>query len=110
MLPPSKLPAPVTSYTRQKAAIDGPQRGLDFCRRPKIELAFLAFAVGVFAAIESAQRIGHVAEQIVERLTNHVGVTILAGGLPGFEIAGGQQTVVVKHFSKCGTSHRGSTL
>ena len=74
------------------------EHGLNLARRPQVEFALFAFAVGILAAIEAAQRIGHVAEQIVERLPHDLGIARLAGGLPGLEIADRQRSIVVQHF------------
>jgi hypothetical protein len=50
----------------------------DLGGRPNIELSLLAFAVGVFSAVEAAGGIGHVGEDVVAGLAHDTGEALFA--------------------------------
>ena len=73
------------------------QHRFNFVRRPNVKFPFLAFAVGVLGAEESALGPRHVAQHIIERLARHPRVVGVPGGLKRLDVRRCQQRVVVQH-------------
>ncbi len=79
----------IVHAAERRAALVAEHR-FDFVGRPGVEHAFVAFAVGVFGAVEAAGRVGHVADDVVERLAHDAGVVRVAGDEIRIEIRAGQ--------------------
>ena len=77
-----------------------PQQGAQFGRRPHEKLALHALAVGILRRVESAGRVGHFPQRIVQRLLGNAAVEGVGGNLPGVQVQAGQQGVVVQHLFK----------
>ena len=94
------------------------QHGSDLVRRPDEKPALLPLAVGVLGGIKAAGRtcgepfgfaqgrpgrtIGHLADDVIERLLRDGAFEWIAGHLPGVQVDAGQLGVVVEHFFKMG--------
>src|SRR5207248_7928120 len=80
--------------------------GADYCvdllTGPNVELALVAFTVGVFSTVEAAGGILHVPPYIVEDLLNDAAVELRSRDLEGVQINSGQQRVVVQHLLEMG--------
>ncbi len=100
----------------ENVGVFGRQEVEDFAGGPDVEgplgvfgLAVLEEAVGVLGGIETTERVGHVAEDVVEGFACDVFVEGFVGELPGFDVGDGELGLIVEHFSKCGTCQYSST-
>ena len=88
---PSKLPASRDARSRRgsrprssvppspEVAASSAQRRADLVRRPDVELALLALAVGVLRGVEAALGDAHLAQHLVERLLADAPVALVSG-------------------------------
>ena len=109
MVRPSKLPSAVTPYHSMAAAVrsSSAERGGDLGRRPGREPALLVVAVGagrvgVLGRREAAFGLAQVAPDVGDGLVHHLEVARLAGHLPGVQVHGQQQRLVVEHLLEVG--------
>ena len=73
------------------------EHGVELRRRPEIETALLALAIGVEAGVERALRRRHLAQHEGQRFLGDTSKRRVMGQLPGVEIRPRQQGVVVEH-------------
>ncbi len=78
------------------------QKLLDLRRRPDVELALLALAVGVQRAVERPFRRGHLALHPAQRLLGDLAEEVVARRLPCLQVDHRQQGIVVQHFLEVG--------
>src|SRR6267143_1653680 len=61
--------APVQApVLRSVLGVGGPEHLTQLLRRPHEELPFVALGVGVLRRVEAAERVGHLTQDVVERL------------------------------------------
>ncbi len=76
------------------------QQGLGFLKVPGIVAAFLAFAIGVQAAVKPASRVSQFAQAEIQGFFRYPLEQGVAPYLPGMQIGSGEQGVIVEHFFK----------
>ncbi len=76
------------------------QELLDLVQVPDVVLALHPFRIRVLGGVEPALRAAHFREHVVERAPGNVQVALVAGQLPGVQVAAGKLGVVVEHFFK----------
>ena len=81
----------------KRARVIEAEHRLQLRRRPKIEAAFLAFAIRVEAGVEPTLGRRHLAQHEGQRFLGDSSKRRVMGQLPGIEIRSHQQGVVVEH-------------
>src|SRR5205085_724164 len=87
---------PAITFSSRCGRVDAEPR-LELRRRPEIEAAFLALAIGVEAGVEGAFRRGHLSKHERQRVLGDTSKRRVMRQLPGIEIGARQQGVVVEH-------------
>ena len=97
MFAPSKLPASVTPNALDRDVGEVRDRRADLLRRPDVELALDALAVGIQGRREAALVLAQLAHRPVERLLAHAPEQRLLRHLERVQVRPRQQRVVVEH-------------
>jgi hypothetical protein len=93
-----EIRAAVDAPVRHRRVGVRPEHRADLVGRPDEELALMALGVRVLRGVEATGRIGHLAQDVVERLLAHTAALGVAERLPGMQIERSELRVVVKHF------------
>src|SRR5437879_4379968 len=83
--------------SRQRGSPLGTKLSVELLRRPHVEAALFAFAVGVEAGVEATIRRRHLALDEGKRFFSDPSKGRFLGQLPGIEIGAGEERVVVEH-------------
>ena len=78
-------------------AVLSPEHAVDLDGRPHEEFALLTLAVGVLRGVEASERVGHLAQHVVDGLLRDAGVERVTGGLVCMYIQSAEESVVVQH-------------
>ena len=87
---------------RRVLGVGGPEDLPQLVGRPDEELALVALGVGVLRRVETAGRVGHLAQDVVERLFRDAPAVGVAEGEPRVQVERRELGVVVEHLLKVG--------